>query len=45
MSDELAGPEDWLSDAGFSVVWVRFIPEGDGGHTLVLARPVEGPVT
>jgi hypothetical protein len=28
----------WLDDAGFEVVWHRFVPEGDGGHTLVLAR-------
>lgn len=28
----------WLSAAGFSVVWDRFVPEGDGGHTLILAR-------
>jgi SAM-dependent methyltransferase len=28
----------WLGEAGFAVEWQRFIPEGDGGHTLVLAR-------
>lgn len=28
----------WLAEAGFEVLWDRFIPEGDGGHTLVLAR-------
>lgn len=28
----------WLGDAGFEVVWDRFVPEGDVGHTLVLAR-------
>lgn len=28
----------WLADAGFDPVWKRFIPEGDSGHTLVLAR-------
>jgi SAM-dependent methyltransferase len=27
-----------LQEAGFSVIWTRFVPEGDGGHTLVLAR-------
>jgi len=28
----------WLEDAGFSIIWDRFIPEGSSGHTLVLAR-------
>jgi SAM-dependent methyltransferase len=28
----------WLDDADFTVVWHRFVPEGDGGHTLVLAH-------
>ena len=28
----------WLDDAGFDALWIRFIPEGDGGHTLLLAR-------
>lgn len=28
----------WLVDAGFEVLWTRFVPEGEGGHTLVLAR-------
>jgi len=28
----------WIGDAGFDQLWQRFIPEGDGGHTLVLAR-------
>jgi len=28
----------WLVDAEFEVLWTRFIPEGKGGHTLVLAR-------
>jgi SAM-dependent methyltransferase len=27
----------WLRDAGFSVEWHRFVPEGEGGHTLVVA--------
>lgn len=30
----------WLDEIGFAVQWTRFIPEGNGGHTLVLAlRP------
>ena len=28
----------WLADAGFEVLWTRFIPEGDSGHTLLLAK-------
>jgi len=28
----------WLAKAGFEVVWTRFIPEGDSGHTLLLAK-------
>src|SRR6185295_10245629 len=31
----------WLGDEGFEVLWHRFIPEGDAGHTLVLARRPE----
>ncbi|MBC8075677.1 MAG: class I SAM-dependent methyltransferase [Chloroflexales bacterium] len=30
--------ERWLHEAGFTVCWARFVPEGDGGHTLVLAQ-------
>ena len=28
----------WLAADGFAVQWSRFIPEGTGGHGLVLAR-------
>lgn len=28
----------WLREAGLAVVWHRFVPEGDVGHVLVLAR-------
>lgn len=28
----------WLAEAGLQPRWTRFIPEGDGGHTLVLAE-------
>ncbi|TFH08246.1 MAG: class I SAM-dependent methyltransferase [Candidatus Atribacteria bacterium] len=28
----------WLQDAGLHVLWTRFIPEGDSGHTLILAQ-------
>ena len=28
----------WLKEAGFEVLWTRFIPEGTSGHTLVLAK-------
>lgn len=28
----------WLEGAGLSVAWTRFIPEGSGGHVLMLAQ-------
>jgi len=28
----------WLSENGFTCLWTRFVPEGDGGHTLILAQ-------
>lgn len=28
----------WVEEAGFRLEWQRFIPEGDGGHTLLLAE-------
>jgi len=28
----------WLREDGFDVLWHRFVPEGDVGHTLLLAR-------
>jgi len=28
----------WLKEAGLHVHWTRFVPEGDSGHTLVLAQ-------
>jgi SAM-dependent methyltransferase len=28
----------WLGEAGFTILWTRFIPEGSGGHVLALAR-------
>lgn len=27
----------WVEESGFQVLWDRFIPEGSGGHTLLLA--------
>ena len=30
--------ESWLLENGFTIHWTCFIPEGDGGHTLVLAQ-------
>jgi cyclopropane fatty-acyl-phospholipid synthase-like methyltransferase len=38
---------DWLEEAGFTPQWDRFVPEGDGGHSLILARAAqkEGTVT
>ena len=29
---------DWLVEEGLVIVWDRFVPEGDGGHSLFLAR-------
>ena len=29
---------EWLAKAGLTPVWDRFAPEGEGGHTLVLAQ-------
>lgn len=28
----------WMTEAGFAIEWDRFVPEGDGGHTLIMAR-------
>jgi SAM-dependent methyltransferase len=28
----------WLPAAGLTPVWDRFVPEGDGGHSLILAQ-------
>lgn len=28
----------WLTDAGLAPLWDRFVPEGSGGHTLVLTQ-------
>ena len=30
--------ERWLTEAGFQPLWRRFVPEGLGGHDLILAR-------
>jgi SAM-dependent methyltransferase len=29
---------EWLAAAGLAPLWDRYVPEGDSGHTLVLAR-------
>jgi SAM-dependent methyltransferase len=39
--EEIATYLRWLSESGFEVLWNRFVPEDDGGHTLVLARATE----
>jgi SAM-dependent methyltransferase len=28
----------WLAELGFEVLWTRFVPEGNSGHSLLLAR-------
>ncbi len=30
----------WLTEAGLGPLWDRFVPEGDVGHTLVLAQAI-----
>jgi cyclopropane fatty-acyl-phospholipid synthase-like methyltransferase len=35
---DVATYEQWLYKSGFSVLWSRFIPEGDSGHSLILAQ-------
>jgi hypothetical protein len=40
---DVATYHQWLQASGFSVLWSRFIPEGDGGHTLILARSMSCP--
>jgi SAM-dependent methyltransferase len=30
----------WLKAAGLAPIWHRFVPDGDSGHTLVLARAI-----
>lgn len=30
----------WLVQSGFRVCWTHFVPEGSGGHTLILAQAV-----
>ena len=32
----------WLENTGFIVIWDRFIPEGNSGHSLILARKRTG---
>jgi hypothetical protein len=29
---------DWLRAAGLTPLWDRFVPEGQGGHSLILAQ-------
>lgn len=29
---------DWLDEVGFQRCWDRFVPEGESGHTRVLAK-------
>jgi len=28
----------WFADVGLAPLWHRYVPEGDGGHSLILAR-------
>jgi cyclopropane fatty-acyl-phospholipid synthase-like methyltransferase len=33
--------QQWLQQAGFRILWTRFIPEGVSGHTLVLSQAMD----
>ncbi len=33
---------NWLTDAGLTVLWEQRVPEGEGGHCLLLARSASG---
>jgi SAM-dependent methyltransferase len=35
---DAASYRQWCEQQGFRIGWVRFIPEGNGGHTLLLAQ-------
>ena len=35
---DAAAYNQWLTDCGYSILWVRYIPEGDSGHVLMLAQ-------
>ncbi len=29
---------EWLEKTGFTIPWIQFVQEGNGGHALMLAR-------
>ena len=33
---------EWLQKAGFDVIWDRFVPEAESGHTLIFSRKKAG---
>jgi SAM-dependent methyltransferase len=35
---DAASYQHWLEEQGFHITWTRFVPEGQSGHTLVLAQ-------
>jgi SAM-dependent methyltransferase len=35
---DAASYQRWLKEQGFLTAWTRFVPEGQGGHNLVLAQ-------
>jgi SAM-dependent methyltransferase len=38
---DTASYQHWLEAQGFTIAWTRFVPEGKGGHTLVLAQKAQ----
>ncbi len=34
--------QQWLLEQGFEICWTRFVPEGNGGHSLLLAQRPAG---
>ncbi len=34
--------KSWLNELGFKLIREKFIPEGDGGHNLILAQKLNG---
>jgi hypothetical protein len=35
---DIATYQRWYEDQGFRICWTRFIPEGNSGHTLLMAQ-------
>ena len=33
--------QEWIEECGFEMMWSKFVPEGEGGHVLVMARKAQ----